>query len=79
MWWKIVGGLIVAFVVVSATGVFAAKPGTPEYARERERDVIGICWDDQKKKSLPPDQARFIASTCEMLEAKYRKEHGRNP
>jgi hypothetical protein len=76
---KVAGGLILAFVLISATGVFLPKPGTPEHSKMVARDAIDLCWDEQKRKSLSPDQARFYASTCESMEAKYRTEYKANP
>jgi hypothetical protein len=48
-------------------------------ARSRQRDVIRRCWDEQEKKSLSPELARFVAGTCEKLEANYRTKWNREP
>ena len=35
--------------------------------KQQKRDVISLCWQDQGKKSLAPDQARVFAEMCERL------------
>lgn len=58
---------------------FVRTPSPEEIDRRNERAGIEACWEDQQRKSLPPAQARFIASVCEKMEADFRKKHGRNP
>ena len=43
------------------------------------RDTIEQCWTEQKQKSLPPDQARFIAGACEKLERDFKEKYKVNP
>lgn len=53
---------------------------TPEAQEQsHERAVIDRCWAEQKRPSLEPDVARFIASACEKMEADFRQKHGQNP
>lgn len=43
------------------------------------RRAISLCWEDQKKASLPPAQARFIAGACERMEADFRQKYNASP
>lgn len=75
LWLWIPLGAVVAFL-----GFGAMVGNSPEAkAKARERQVIELCWDDQKRKSLAPAEQRFVASTCEMLENDFRRKHGHNP
>jgi hypothetical protein len=69
----IAGAAVLMFAIAVAND-------TPE-ARQRthDRDVIGACWEDQKRKSLDPGSQRFVAGVCEKLEREFRQRHGRNP
>jgi len=46
---------------------------------DQDRQVIEICWQDYEKKSLDPATKRFIAGTCETLEANFVKNYNRKP
>jgi starvation-inducible outer membrane lipoprotein len=50
-----------------------------EIAKSDDRDKIKFCWSQQEKKSLTPDEARFIAGACEMKEQKFREKYGHAP
>jgi hypothetical protein len=67
--------LFVAFLIFGAT-----VGETPE-AREKQkaREVIKLCWQDQSRKSLPPDTARIVASMCEKMEDDFRAKYRSNP
>jgi hypothetical protein len=73
----------VMFVVAALLGVllyFAGNaPPLGSSDKERERAAISLCWEDQGRKSLEPDAARFVARACEMMEADFLKKHGRRP
>lgn len=65
--------------LVAALWLWMSGPPAPRTPQQTERDAIALCWKDQSRKSLPPDQARFIASTCEMMAGKYRQAYGVDP
>lgn len=66
------------FVAVMIFGSIASN--SPEgQERSRDRQAIESCWDQQKRKSLDPATARFVAATCERLESDFRTKHQRNP
>lgn len=71
----VVGALVGAFVLYALL-----RTETPE---EREmwtvKRAIEHCWKDQARKSLPPDQARFIAGACERMESDFRAKYRREP
>lgn len=72
---KVIAGLVVAFVLWA----LIRTPSPDEQAQSSQRRAIELCWSDQQRKSLPPDQARFIAGACESMEAQYRTRWGRAP
>jgi hypothetical protein len=45
----------------------------------KDQRAIELCWNEQKRPSLEPGEARFVAAACEKMEADYRAKHGRNP
>ncbi len=63
-------GLFALFLVVGRT---SNDPKT------QARRTIETCWDDQGKKSLDPATARFVAGTCERLEADFMAKYGVRP
>lgn len=72
-WWKWVigipaGGFALLVLIGSCSG------NTPQgKAKSAQQSAIELCWKDFGKKSNDPDTARFIASTCEKMEADARK------
>jgi hypothetical protein len=70
-----VGVLVLAFLGFGA--VVGNSPKDKERSADRRR--IDMCWDDQKKKSLDPQAARFVAETCESLEYEFVRKHGHRP
>lgn len=69
------GGAVAAFLIFGAT-----VGNTPEAkARMASKDAISLCWKEQERKSLTPGAQRFVAGTCEKMEADYRAKWGRNP
>ncbi len=44
-----------------------------------DRDAINLCWKEQKRPSLAPDSARFVASTCEKMEQDFHDKWNREP
>ena len=75
---KIVWGVFAAFIAFMVLG--AVLSNTPE-AKEKQatRDEIAWCWKDQARKSLEPADARFRASICESVEAKFIAKYGEKP
>lgn len=69
-WWKWligvpVGGFLLLMLIGSCSG------GSSQ--RASRQSAIDLCWKEQSKKSNDPTQARFIASTCEKMEADARR------
>lgn len=78
--WKILIGLVVVFVaIVTIANIAAPKPGSVDHDRMIAREAVGLCWEDQKRKSLPPNQTQFIAGACESMEAKFKTTYGYAP
>ncbi len=69
---------------LGAVGLFVAyamlrTPSPEDAAKSRARAAIGLCWEDQKRKSLDPATARFVASTCEQMERDFKSRYGVSP
>lgn len=60
-----------------AANLHAATATTSD--RRSDKDAIEYCWEEQKRKSLDPGSARFVASTCEFMELQYKQKYGRAP
>lgn len=74
--WLLIPLFLIAVVFIWGLSI----SNTPEAkAKARERAAIDMCWEEHERKSLDPATQRFVASTCEMMEDKFRKEHGVNP
>ena len=75
-WWAWIPiAAICLFALVMVIG--SQSPQADEKFMARE--AIKVCWDDQSKKSTAPDVGRFIASTCEMMERRFRDKYGVSP
>lgn len=74
LWVPLISIVGILFVIMIAVG------STPE-AKERahDRDVIEFCWKEQKRPSLDPSAARFMAGACEKMESDFRQKHGIDP
>lgn len=72
---KVLAGLVVAFVLWAL--LRTQSPDEMEQATLRRS--IDLCWADQQRKALTPDQARFIAGACESMVAQYRSRWGHAP
>lgn len=75
MWAVVVGVSVLALFIVA----LVAGQSPAEKAKDQERDAIAYCWKEQGRKSMDPSLARFVAGTCERMEAEYLKKHGRPP
>lgn len=75
MWKWIVGVPVGLFILMMIIG--SLSPGSSESGSARR--AIDNCWSEQQRKSLPPDQARFIAGACEKMEGDYKKKYGHAP
>jgi predicted amidophosphoribosyltransferase len=70
----------IAFVFVGLFVLGLVVGSSPEAeARMKDERAIELCWNEQKRPSLEPEEARFVAAACEKMEADYRVKHGRNP
>lgn len=75
-WWLwIPMGLIAAFFTFAA--ISSNSPDAQE--KTRQRAAIGMCWDEQGRKSNDTGTSQFIAGACERMEQKYRDRWGMNP
>lgn len=71
-------GATAAFVLFLIVATLAGN--SPEaMARDKLRGEIHYCWEQQARKSLDPSTARFVASTCEMMEKDFREKYRSNP
>jgi len=68
------GGLILVFIIWAGI-----KGATTNDGRDEAREAIKLCWSEQGRKSLDPATARFVASTCEMMEREFQKKYGVSP
>jgi len=66
-------------VVLFLAWAMLRTPSPEEKERGYASRAIDLCWQDQKRKSLPPDQARFIAGACEKMGNEYKTKFGRSP
>ena len=77
-WWLrvplILLGLFVAFIAFGM--VVGSTPEAQE--RSKNRYAIEYCWSEQKKPSVEPEAARFMAGACEKMEAEFRQKYGLN-
>lgn len=69
-----------AAIVLAFIGWGVAVSSSPR-AKEKAaaRQVIDTCWEEQRRLSHAPDQARFIANTCEQAESSFRLRYGVDP
>lgn len=65
--------LLVLFVVINRPA------GAVADEKSRERQVIEVCWEEQRRPSVPPDQKYVMAGVCEDLEVKFIQKHGHRP
>ena len=65
----------------AAVMLFGAVAGCSPEAEEksRARVSIGMCWDDQKRKSFDAATQQFVAGACEMMENKFTQKYGHRP
>lgn len=71
--------IVLAALFILFTLVAALTYSPKDKAMSDDRIGIKVCWDGQSKKSLTPEQARFIASACEEMETKFRAKYGVTP
>lgn len=68
-------------IAVIGGGVLLWSIGSTPGARERGtvRLAIENCWKEQKRPSMDPATARFLASTCERMENDFTSKYGVKP
>ena len=73
--------LIGIAVVVVLFLAYGAKVSNTPLGKEKAaaRDAIDLCLKEQERKSLTPQEARFIAGACEMMENDFSKKYGVRP
>jgi thiamine biosynthesis protein ThiC len=68
---------------IIAFGMLTILAGCTESPEQHEksvaRQVVALCWEDQSKKSLEPETARFLASMCEKMERDFTTKYGQRP
>lgn len=73
-------GAAVAILIFAFLTLGAMQSSSPEgQARSKDRDAISYCWQQQKDPSLDPATQRFVAATCEKMEADFRTKYGADP
>lgn len=73
----LIGGLVLFLIVMIRMSPSGSSSGMDE--KSQARYAIDLCWENQRKKSLPPDQQRFIAGACEMMEQKFVEKYRHKP
>jgi hypothetical protein len=74
-WWVwVILAIVIVILLLSAYG---EDPKVKQ--RISDGTAIERCWKEYERRSLAPDEKRFIAASCEKMEADYRMKHGRNP
>jgi glutamate synthase domain-containing protein 3 len=72
--------IIIAIIAAGIVGFFIYQGQSPEnLAKQRKRDMIELCWQDQAKKSNDPATARLLAGMCENFESDFVKEYHVKP
>jgi thiamine biosynthesis protein ThiC len=69
----------VAAIALVASALAGCEPSPEDRARQVSQGAIRLCWEQQARKSLDPDTARFVAGTCERMEGDFRGKYNRNP
>lgn len=68
--------IAMAAVLLLVTGC----DNSPEaQAKSTDSEAVKLCWQDYSKKSLDPGTKRFVAATCETMEANFAKKYGQRP
>ena len=75
LWIWIPLGMFAAFILWA----LLRTPSPEDDAKSQARAAIDLCWDEQKRKSFDPSTAQFVARTCEMMDADFRKKYGVAP
>lgn len=71
MW--IVGAAVALFILgLILDAMQSPEARAKQQARDRSKAAIKLCWQDHDRKSLTPGEQRFIAGTCERMEADLR-------
>lgn len=77
--WPWIVGVPVA-LLVAFLGYGFSLSSTPEgQARSADRDAISACWRQQKDPALDPSSQRFVAKTCQKMEADFRTKYDVDP
>lgn len=71
------GLLSAAVVLVILVVLISANTEPDEASREKvgARRAIELCWKDQQRKSISPEDARSVAGVCEMMEKRFRDRY----
>lgn len=76
---KIALQVILVLVAAFLAWAFLRTPSPEEREKSSARRAIELCWQDQGRKSLAPDAARFIAGACEKMETDFVAKYGVKP
>lgn len=69
-------GNVLFWVFIGFVGILAWGYFTVPSQSLIDGKAIDLCWEEYERKSLTPDQKRFIAGACEMMEDEFRNKHG---
>lgn len=75
-WW-----IILPLIAFAAFFVYGSILTNTPQGREKSaaRSAIDTCWESHKRQSLSPTDKRFIASSCEEMEADFSRKFRANP
>ena len=76
-WPWAIGVVVVGFLMFTYLG--SSAPSGPPARKTTDASAIALCWQEQGRKSLSPEAARFAASTCENMEDEFRRIYGHKP
>lgn len=76
---QLVYKLFLGIVALLAVLLMFGGSGGGSSEKATARRAIDLCWENQRRKSLTPSEARFIAGTCEKMESDFRQRWGHAP
>lgn len=72
-------GLGITYLKDSAPHSDVAESGEEKDTKVKDRYAITYCWEQYERKSLTDEEKRFIAGSCEKMEAKFEDKYGTKP
>ncbi|UIS24885.1 hypothetical protein PP290_gp01 [Aeromonas phage pAEv1818] len=71
--------VIASFVIVAVGFGFIESNSPSGKEKSQARDAIKLCKEDNARNSLDDNSKRFVAETCEKMEASFKRKYGVNP